>query len=90
MNFAGIEFDCVITVCGHAQDRCPAFPGKVKTIHAAFDDPPRLAIGAETDEQRLAPYRRVRDQIRRFIEAFPHSIASEIDLTTFVSPRKTL
>jgi arsenate reductase (thioredoxin) len=86
----GIECDCVITVCGHAQEHCPAFPGKAKIVHAEFDDPPQLAIGAETEEQRLAPYRRIRDEIRQFVEALPRLIVSESDLTTSASPRKTL
>jgi arsenate reductase (thioredoxin) len=64
----GIEFDHVVTVCGHAHESCPVFLGKAKIIHAGFDDPPRLAANAKTEEDRLAPYRRVRDEIRAFIE----------------------
>jgi len=67
----GLEFDCVVTVCDHAREACPVFPGKVRVIHAGFDDPPRLAANAKTEEERLAAYRRVRDEIRAFIETHP-------------------
>lgn len=61
------DFDLVITVCSHADQQCPAFPGARRTVHRGFDDPPRLAADAQTDEARLAPYRRVRDEIRDFV-----------------------
>ncbi len=64
----GVEFDFVVTVCDHAHESCPVFPGRAKVIHVGFDDPPRLAANAKTEEERLAPYRRVRDEIRAFIE----------------------
>ena len=64
----GVEFDYVVTVCDHAHESCPVFPGKAKVIHVGFDDPPRLAADAKTEEERLAPYRRVRDEIRAFVE----------------------
>jgi arsenate reductase len=70
----GIEFDYVVTVCGHAHENCPIFPGKAEIVHVGFDDPPRLAADAKTDEERLAPYRRVRDEIRKFIETLPESL----------------
>ena len=54
--------------CDNAHESCPLFPGKAKVVHAGFDDPPRLAAGAKTEEERLAPYRRVRDEIRAFVE----------------------
>ena len=65
------EFDYVITVCGHAEETCPVFPGKVKRIHVGFDDPPRLAENAATEDEALIPYRRVRDEIRSFVEKLP-------------------
>ena len=67
-DLGGIEFDYVITVCGHAYETCPVFPGGAKVIHVGFDDPPKLAAGAKTEEERLAPYRRVRDEIREFVQ----------------------
>jgi arsenate reductase len=63
-----IPFDFVITVCGHAHESCPVFPGTAKVIHQGFDDPPALAQGVEDEEEALAPYRRVRDEIREFVE----------------------
>jgi arsenate reductase len=66
--------DYVVTVCGHAAEHCPLFPGKAKVIHVDFDDPPRLAAEAQSEEERLAPYRRVRDEIRAFVESLPASL----------------
>jgi arsenate reductase len=66
----GVEFDYVVTVCDHAHESCPVFPGQAKVIHVGFDDPPRLAADAKTEEERLAPYRRVRDEIRAFVETY--------------------
>ncbi len=50
-----VPFDYVVTVCGHAHENCPVFPGRAKVIHVGFDDPPRLAANARTEEERLAP-----------------------------------
>ena len=66
-----IQFDWVVTVCDNANERCPIFPGKVKRFHVSFDDPPKLAKNAKTEEEALFPYRRVRDEIRQFIEKLP-------------------
>jgi arsenate reductase (thioredoxin) len=68
------EFDYVVTVCDNAQQSCPVFPGKAKVIHVGFDDPQRLAANAKTAEERLAPYRRVRDEIRAFVETLPSAL----------------
>jgi arsenate reductase (thioredoxin) len=70
----GIDFDCVVTVCGHAHERCPVFPGKAKIVHVGFDDPPQLAAGEAGEAERLAPYRRVRDEIREFVERLPEAL----------------
>lgn len=70
----GVDFDYVVTVCGHAHETCPRFPGDAKVIHAGFDDPPKLAA-AETDpDKALGHYRRVRDEIRAFIETLTESL----------------
>jgi arsenate reductase len=69
-----VPFDYVVTVCGHANETCPMFPGKAKIVHVAFDDPPRLAKDAKTDEEALGHYRRVRDEIRAFVETLPESL----------------
>jgi arsenate reductase len=63
-----VTFDYVVTVCDHANETCPLFPGKTKIIHVGFDDPPRLAKEAKSEEEALGHYRRVRDEIRHFIE----------------------
>ena len=66
-----VDFDLVITVCGHADDHCPAFPGKTKVSHVGFEDPPKLAKEAKTEEEGLQHYRRVRDEIKTFLQNFP-------------------
>jgi len=66
-----IDFDYVVTVCDHAGEHCPVFPGKSKIIHVGFDDPPKLAQGARTEKEALSHYRRVRDEIRAFITRLP-------------------
>jgi len=67
----GSDFDVVVTVCDNADKRCPVFPGNVKRLHAGFDDPPDLAAGAANDDDALVHYRRVRDEIRAFVETLP-------------------
>jgi len=60
-------FDLVVTVCGHADENCPVFAGTPRIVHVGFDDPPKLARDAATEEEALAHYRRVRDEIREFV-----------------------
>lgn len=72
-----IPFDYVVTVCGHANEHCPIFPGKAKVVHAGFDDPPALARNAATEEEALNLYRRVRDEIKTFIERLPEILTEE-------------
>ena len=62
-----ISFDYVVTVCGHAHEYCPVFPGG-NIVHIGFQDPPKLAEGLSDEEQIINIYRQVRDEIRRFIE----------------------
>jgi arsenate reductase len=71
----GLGLDWVVTVCGHANENCPIFPGKAKVVHVGFDDPPRLAQGAATEEDALGHYRRVRDEIKAFVESLPGALA---------------
>ncbi|MFO0816505.1 MAG: arsenate reductase ArsC [Pirellulales bacterium] len=66
-ELAEVPFDLVITVCGHADEHCPAFLGKSRVVHHGFDDPPKLAKTAATEEEALGHYRRVRDEIRQFV-----------------------
>ena len=70
-EYKNMEFDYVVTVCGHANETCPFFPGRTKVVHVGFDDPPKLAAASETDEERLNCYRRVRDQIRDYVQSLP-------------------
>lgn len=66
-----IQFDYVVTVCDHANEHCPVFPGKTNLVHVGFDDPPRLAEVTRTEEEALNYYRRVRDEIRDFVLKLP-------------------
>jgi len=70
----GVAFDYVVTVCGHADEHCPAFGGTTKLVHVGFDDPPKLAAGTATPEEAMEQYRRVRDEIRRFVETLPEGL----------------
>jgi arsenate reductase len=70
-----VPFDYVVTVCGHANENCPVFPGKARIVHAGFDDPPALARDAKTEEEALTHYRRVRDEIKAFVQALPESLS---------------
>jgi arsenate reductase len=74
-DLLGAGLDWVVTVCDHANESCPVIPGDVRRMHVGFDDPPRLALAAPTAEQALAPYRRVRDEIRSFVERLPEMLA---------------
>ena len=71
-----VDLDVVITVCGHADETCPMFPGNTRLIHCGFDDPPKLAANAVTEEQALVHYRRVRDEIKSYIEQLPAILAT--------------
>ncbi len=71
-----IPFDTVITVCGHAHETCPIFPKQAKVVHVGFDDPPKLAEQVSNPEDKLNCYRKVRDQIRAYIETLPGSIST--------------
>lgn len=72
-----VPLDYVVTVCDHAHESCPLFPGKTRIVHFGFDDPPRLAKTAKDDEEALGHYRRVRDEIRYFIERLPDALTRD-------------
>lgn len=76
-DFANSDFDFVVTVCGEAHEICPVFPGTSRVVHRAFDDPPFLARAAPTEEEALGHYRRVRDEIRAYIETLPEALLDE-------------
>lgn len=63
-----VPLDLVITVCGHADENCPAFLTEAKLVHVGFDDPPKLAKNANDEDEALGHYRRVRDEIRDFVK----------------------
>src|ERR1043165_1444405 len=67
-EFVGQEFDYIITVCDNARETCPAFPGHAERIHHSFEDPP--APGAADPDATVAVFRRVRDEIRRWVGEF--------------------
>ena len=69
-----VPFDYVVTVCDHANESCPVFLGNVKRVHVGFDDPPRLAKDAMSEEQALGHYRRVCDEIKAFVERLPAAL----------------
>jgi arsenate reductase len=71
-----LDLDYVVTVCAHAHESCPVFPGRAEVLHVGFDDPPALARDATTEEEAMAPYRRVRDEIRDFVATLPGALAS--------------
>lgn len=66
-----VPFDLVVTVCDSARESCPVFPGKGRVVHRSFDDPPYLAANDTSEEQAMVHYRRVRDEIRDFVEELP-------------------
>lgn len=67
--------DVVITVCASADESCPVFPGDTKVVHHGFDDPPKLAKEAKSEEEAMSHYRRVRDEIKAYIETLPDGLS---------------
>ena len=66
--------DYVVTVCDHARESCPVFMGAAKVVHVGFDDPPALARTAASEAEALGHYRRVRDEIKAWVETLPESL----------------
>jgi len=75
-DLADVRFDVVVTVCGHAHETCPVFPGGAKVVHVGFDDPPRLARDETDPAKALDHYRRVRDEIRAYVDTLPGSLGA--------------
>ena len=69
-----LPFDLVVTVCGHADKNCPTIFGAAEILHVPFDDPPKLAAAATTEQEALGHYRRVRDEIRAFVQPLPEAL----------------
>ena len=72
-----ITFDYVVTVCDHAHESCPLFTGKTRIVHVGFDDPPRLARNVKSEREVLDCYRRVRDEIKAFVENTPSVLKNQ-------------
>ena len=68
-EFAGQDFDYLITVCDNAKESCPVFPAKTKRIHWSIEDP---AAVQGSEEEKLATFRRARDELRARLQAFSH------------------
>ena len=77
-DFKDIELDVVVTVCSHAHETCPIFPGNAKVVHTGFDDPPKMAAeiaeSGGSEEEQLNSYRKVRDEIKAFVEKLPENL----------------
>lgn len=76
-DFLTKDIDCVVTVCSVAAEKCPSFPPEINVICQTFDDPPALARHVDTEEGKLAVYRRVRDEIKMFVEGLPEKLLSK-------------
>jgi arsenate reductase len=73
-----VQFDYVVTVCSHANEHCPIGPGKTKVVHLGFDDPPQITACLRNGEEKLAVYRRVRDEIRAFVMTLPGALTGAV------------
>ncbi|RMD87686.1 MAG: arsenate reductase ArsC [Candidatus Dadabacteria bacterium] len=77
-SLKNIKFDAVITLCGNAHETCPVFPGDCKVVHVGFEDPPKMAEQIRkrggSQEEELDCYRKVRDEIKSFVETLPQSL----------------
>ena len=74
----------MITLCDHARQTCPIFPGKTKIFHVGFDDPPTLAAAAQTEEEAMHHYRRIRDEIKAFVEQLPGALIDKEEEETLI------
>ena len=75
-EFSEIDFDYVITLCDNAAENCPVFTGKAKVFHRPFEDP-YFATGSEEDI--METFRKVRNDIRKFIEEMPDNLVNKSD-----------
>lgn len=77
-EFATVFLDHVVTVCGHAYEIGPVFPGSTKVSHRGFGDPPHLTRRLTDEDEILAVYRQVRDGIRVFVEGLPGNLGKRM------------
>ena len=66
-----VDFDYIVTVCDNAREQCPVFPSRTKKIHKSFEDP---ALMAGSEDEIMAAFRKIRDDIRAFVETMPESL----------------
>ncbi|RJR17324.1 MAG: arsenate reductase ArsC [Desulfobacteraceae bacterium] len=71
------EFEYVVTLCDDARESCPYLPAKARISHRGFKDPPRLAEGVTDEEEAMSHYRRIRDEIKSFVEKLPESLSQD-------------
>ena len=84
-----IPFDYVVTVCDHANEHCPLFPGRTKVIHVGFNDPPALAREVATQEDAINIYRRSEMKFGVLLRVSPNLCPPEIPndaITTYMMP----
>lgn len=72
-----LEFAYVITLCDNARETCPYFPAKTRLIHQGFEDPPLLSANAKSEQEAMTHYRRIRDEIRSFVESLRERLKKE-------------
>lgn len=84
-EFELAQLDCIITVCGHAQENCPLVPAGCLVVHRGFDDPPKLAAHLSEEEDKISCYRKVRDQIREYVESLPDSLPEKGEKNEYYS-----
>jgi arsenate reductase len=81
-DFKDVDLDVVVTVCGHANEHCPLFPGNTRVVHVGFEDPPalakELAANGASEAEQLDCYRRVRDQLRDFVKTLPEALFKKV------------
>jgi arsenate reductase len=70
-SLGDLVFDYVVTLCDNVRESCPYFPAKTRVMHHGFDDPPKLAEDSKNEEEAMGHYRRVRDEIKAFVESLP-------------------
>jgi len=70
----GIDFDYVVTICDNAKEKCPVFPGRTRHIHRPFEDP---SFMSGTEEQIMAAFRELRDQVKAFVENIPENLQEQ-------------
>ena len=73
-EFMDLDLNYVVSVCDHAHETCPLFPGNAKVVHHSFDDPPKLSPPDATEEVELNGFRRVRDEIKAFVQTLPEGL----------------